>query len=132
MKFAEYLERVLSRTTKALESESIQSIPQDLQLLGSTQVLRDLLERAHVFNLGEGEVPRDPRSDEPVNFSDHFVDLERCAVKNVWKEMLGRPMSEQEQLMYMDGLTSRWMSKGRSFKQLMKLIIDTDAYRRID
>lgn len=55
MRFAEYLERVLSKTSKALESASIRSLPQDLQLLGSTQVLRDLLERSHIFNVGEGE-----------------------------------------------------------------------------
>jgi hypothetical protein len=55
MKFAEYVERVLSKTSKALESASIRSLPQDLQLLGSTQTLRDLLERAHIFNVGEAE-----------------------------------------------------------------------------
>lgn len=55
MRFAEYLERVLSKTTKGLETTGIRSLAQDLQLLGSTQVLRDLLEQAHIFNLGEGE-----------------------------------------------------------------------------
>lgn len=59
-------------------------------------------------------------------------DLERCAVKNVWKELLGRPMSDQEQSLYMDALTAEWLARGRSFKELMKLVIDTDAYRRID
>ncbi|MBK7859183.1 MAG: DUF1585 domain-containing protein [Archangiaceae bacterium] len=59
-------------------------------------------------------------------------DLERCAVKNVWKEMLGRPMSDQEQALYMEKLTGEWLTRGRSFKELMKLVIDTDAYRRID
>ena len=59
-------------------------------------------------------------------------DLERCAVKNVWKEMLGRPISDQEQALYMEALTKGWLERGRSFKELMKLIIDTDAYRRID
>jgi hypothetical protein len=55
VRFAEYLERVLSKTSKALEAAGIRSLPQDLQLLGSTQVLRDLLERAHIFNLGDGD-----------------------------------------------------------------------------
>jgi hypothetical protein len=59
-------------------------------------------------------------------------DLERCAVQNVWKEFLGRPMTTQEQSMYMDTLTAQWVTKGRSLKELVKLLIDTDAYRRID
>ena len=45
----------MSKMGKALESASIRSLPKDLQLVGSTQVLRDLLEKAHIFNLGDGE-----------------------------------------------------------------------------
>ncbi len=59
-------------------------------------------------------------------------DLERCAVKNVWNEMLGRPMTTQEQGMYMGELTTKWVARGRSFKELQKLIMATDAYRRVD
>jgi len=59
-------------------------------------------------------------------------DLERCAVKNVWADLLGRQMTHQEETLYMDDLTGKWVAKGRSFKELMKLIIATDAYRRID
>lgn len=59
-------------------------------------------------------------------------DLERCAVKNVWAELLGRPMTAQEQSLYIEDLSGEWLSKGRSFKELMKLIIATDAYRRVD
>jgi hypothetical protein len=55
VRFAEYVERVLSRTRKAFESANIRSLPQDIQLLGSIQRLRDLLEQAHILNLGEGE-----------------------------------------------------------------------------
>ncbi len=58
-------------------------------------------------------------------------DLERCAVQNIWNEFLGRPMTTQEQSMYMDSITSQWTSQGRSMKSLIKLLIDTDAYRRI-
>ncbi|MBL8949179.1 MAG: DUF1585 domain-containing protein [Myxococcaceae bacterium] len=59
-------------------------------------------------------------------------DLERCAVKNVWADLLGRQMTVQEEGLYMNDLTTKWLAEGRSFKDLMKLIIATDAYRRID
>jgi hypothetical protein len=59
-------------------------------------------------------------------------DLERCAVQNVWKEFLGRPMTQQEQDLYMESLVQQWQQKGRSMKELIKLLMATDAYRRID
>jgi hypothetical protein len=59
-------------------------------------------------------------------------DLERCAVENAWQQFIGRPMTTQEQDMYLDALTTEWTMRGRTFKELLKLVISTDAYRRID
>lgn len=59
-------------------------------------------------------------------------DLERCAVKNVWNEFIGRPMTPQEQSMHLEALTTKWITGGRHFKELIQLVITTDAYRRID
>jgi hypothetical protein len=41
-------------------------------------------------------------------------------------------MTQQEQDLYMDTLTAQWLQKGRTLKELFKLLIATDAYRRID
>ncbi|MBX7114170.1 MAG: DUF1585 domain-containing protein, partial [Myxococcaceae bacterium] len=59
-------------------------------------------------------------------------DLERCAVKNVWNQLLGRPMTMPEQALYLETLTQKWTAQGRAYKNLVKLIVTTDAYRRID
>jgi hypothetical protein len=59
-------------------------------------------------------------------------DLERCVVTHMWNEFLGRPMSAEEEQLYMDSLTQDFLSNGRSLKQLIHQVVTTDAYRRID
>jgi hypothetical protein len=59
-------------------------------------------------------------------------DLERCAVRNVWKEFVGRPMSAQEEGMYLETLARDFVSDGRNFKSLIRRVVTSDAYRRID
>lgn len=59
-------------------------------------------------------------------------DLERCAVKNVWNSLLGRPMTSQEEALYLESLVTQWAGEGRTYKALLKLVIATDAYPRVD
>jgi len=59
-------------------------------------------------------------------------DLERCAVKNVWKEFLGRPMSAQEEQMYLDQMVQSFVDEKHNFKKLIEAVVTSDAYRRID
>jgi hypothetical protein len=59
-------------------------------------------------------------------------DLERCAVTRIWREFLGRPMSTDEQALYMDPLVQGFTDGGRNLKQLIRRVVTTDAYRRID
>lgn len=59
-------------------------------------------------------------------------DLERCVVSRIWNEFLGRPMTSEEQTLYMDELSQGFLSQGRNLKQLIRHVVTTDAYRRVD
>ncbi|HKP60443.1 MAG TPA: DUF1553 domain-containing protein [Polyangiales bacterium] len=59
-------------------------------------------------------------------------DLERCVVSRIWNEFLGRPMTSEEQDLYMDSLAQDFLAHGRNLKQLIRHVVTTDAYRRVD
>ena len=59
-------------------------------------------------------------------------DLERCAVGNIWNELLGRPMTADEQTLYLKSLTESFTAKNHNLKELILDILSTEAYRRID
>lgn len=59
-------------------------------------------------------------------------DLERCAVKRIWNEFLGRPMSAEEQRLYLQPLADDFLTSGHRLKALIQRVLTTDAYRRID
>jgi hypothetical protein len=59
-------------------------------------------------------------------------DLERCAVLNLWHELLGRSMTSEEQTMYLESLVADFAAHGHNLKSLVLSIVKTDAYRRVD
>jgi hypothetical protein len=59
-------------------------------------------------------------------------DLERCTVKRIWNEFLGRPMTAQEQRMYLTPLSQNFAKSGHKLKSLIEHVVTTDAYRRVD
>jgi hypothetical protein len=59
-------------------------------------------------------------------------DLERCAVKNLWDNFLGREMSPEEERLYMKDLVTHFAGNGYRLKALVERLLSTDAYRRID
>lgn len=59
-------------------------------------------------------------------------DLERCAVSRMWQTFLGRPMSSAEEALYLSTLVQGFIDDGHSLKRLIRRVINTDAYRRID
>ncbi|MFY0564122.1 DUF1585 domain-containing protein [Archangium lansingense] len=59
-------------------------------------------------------------------------DLERCTVRRVWQEFLGRPMSVEEQRLYLQPLADDFARDGHRFKALIERVLMSDAYRRID
>ena len=59
-------------------------------------------------------------------------DVERCVVNRMWREFLGRPMSPDEASHYMTTLLDGFVDDGRNLKHLIRNVVMTDAYRRID
>jgi len=59
-------------------------------------------------------------------------DLERCAIHRVWNEFIGRPMTFQEEQLYLETLVNGFAEDNHNMKLLIRRILATDAYRRID
>lgn len=59
-------------------------------------------------------------------------DLERCAVRRIWQEFLGRSMSTQEQALYLDTFAKDFAADNHRLKGLIERLLLSDAYRRID
>lgn len=59
-------------------------------------------------------------------------DLERCTVKRIWNELLGRPMAAQEETLYLQQLTDGFVDGKHNLKHLIEAVVGTAAYRRID
>jgi hypothetical protein len=59
-------------------------------------------------------------------------ELEKCAARNAWKHLLGRPMTSEEERLYMTELVNHFAMNNHNFKQLMLKVVMTDAYRRVD
>lgn len=59
-------------------------------------------------------------------------DLQRCAVKKMWGEFLGRSMTTQEEGLYLENMTQAFERNGRDLKSLIKEVVTSDAYRRVD
>lgn len=59
-------------------------------------------------------------------------DLERCTVKRVWNEFLGRAMTVEEQKLYLQTLSQGFAKNNHSLKSLIEHVVMSDAYRRID
>jgi hypothetical protein len=59
-------------------------------------------------------------------------DLERCTVRRVWQEFVGRPMSAEEQRLYLQPLAEDFAKDGHRFKALIERVLTSEVYRRID
>jgi hypothetical protein len=53
-------------------------------------------------------------------------------VRRIWSEFLGRPMSAEEQRLYLQPLADEFTRDGHRLKGLIQRVVMTDAYRRID
>ena len=58
--------------------------------------------------------------------------MERCTVQRVWREFLGRPMTSQEQVLYLDAFANDFARDNYRLKGLIERLVLSDAYRRID
>ncbi|ATB30982.1 DUF1585 domain-containing protein [Melittangium boletus] len=58
--------------------------------------------------------------------------MERCTVQRIWREFLGRSMTSQEQVLYLDSFANDFARDNYSLKGLIERLVLSDAYRRID
>ncbi|MCA2977116.1 MAG: DUF1585 domain-containing protein [Myxococcaceae bacterium] len=59
-------------------------------------------------------------------------DLEACAVRNLWSHLLGRPMTAQEEALSLAPLARAFAASNHDLKALVRAIVTTEAYRRVD
>ena len=59
-------------------------------------------------------------------------DLERCTSRRIWKEFLGRPMTQAEETAYLDSMVNAFVASGWNLKSLIEWMVTSDLYRRID
>jgi hypothetical protein len=59
-------------------------------------------------------------------------DLQRCAVKRMWGEFLGRGMSSEEEKLYLSDMVKDFVASGHKPKALIEKLVSTPAYWRID
>jgi hypothetical protein len=59
-------------------------------------------------------------------------ELERCTVRTAWGKLLGRPMSDDEINVVLPDLARRFDDAHRSYRALVRAIVTSPAYRRVD
>ena len=59
-------------------------------------------------------------------------ELAQCTVRNTWSRLLGRPMSDAEAKDVLPELTLRFDDSHHDYRALVKAIVTSPAYRRID
>lgn len=59
-------------------------------------------------------------------------ELQSCTVRNVWKQLVNRPMSEGEMRTLLPGLSSGFDATHHNYRALVRSIVTSATYRRID
>ncbi len=59
-------------------------------------------------------------------------ELEKCTVQNMWNQLLGRPMTDEEAAIYLQPLVDDFAQNNHNLRKLMVRIVATDAYWRVD
>lgn len=59
-------------------------------------------------------------------------ELESCAVRNAWSRLLGRTMSDNEMSAVLPDLVVVFADKHHSYRELVRAIVTSPAYRRVD
>jgi hypothetical protein len=88
--------------------------------------------RGYLYRTHEEEA----RIDEgPAGLVDSAIasgELESCTARNAWKALLGRPMSDAETSEVLPRLLTAFDDHHRSYRELVRAIVTSPAYRRID
>ncbi|MFO0650116.1 MAG: hypothetical protein U0326_28095 [Polyangiales bacterium] len=59
-------------------------------------------------------------------------EIQSCAASTAWQRLLNRPMSEREQADVLPALVHIFEAHGRNYRELVRAIVSSPAYRRID
>ncbi len=59
-------------------------------------------------------------------------ELQKCTVRSTWTKLLGRPMSDAEMGSTLDDLVLRFDGSHHSYRELVRAIVTSPAYRRVD
>ena len=59
-------------------------------------------------------------------------ELQACAARTLWERLLNRPMSESEYASVLPALVRDFEANGRSYRALVRAVVTSAAYRRID
>ncbi|MBI5516727.1 MAG: hypothetical protein HY909_23280 [Deltaproteobacteria bacterium] len=58
--------------------------------------------------------------------------LQRCTVETLWRQLLRRPPSENERRRTLPDLVARFEASGRNYRSLVRAVVTSPAYRRLD
>jgi hypothetical protein len=59
-------------------------------------------------------------------------ELQSCAARTLWERLLNRPMSEAETVAVLPALAREFEAGGRNYRALVRAVVTSAAYRRID
>ena len=59
-------------------------------------------------------------------------ELQACAAQTAWARLLNRPMSEAERTRALPSLVRDFEASGRSYRALVRAVVTSPAYRRVD
>jgi hypothetical protein len=59
-------------------------------------------------------------------------ELQSCTVRNAWRQLVNRPMSENELRTLLPGLTSGFEATRHNYRALVRAIVTSATYRRVD
>jgi hypothetical protein len=88
--------------------------------------------RGYLYRTKEEEKRIDEGPQGLVSSAIASGELESCAVRNAWSRLLGRPMSENEMNAVLPDLVVAFADKHHSYRALVRAIVTSAAYRRID
>ncbi|MBI5517653.1 MAG: hypothetical protein HY909_28035 [Deltaproteobacteria bacterium] len=59
-------------------------------------------------------------------------ELQQCTAQTVWARLLGRPLSDGERARVLPALVARFNASGHDYRDLVRAVVSSPAYRRID
>jgi hypothetical protein len=88
--------------------------------------------RGYLYRTPEEEKRIDEGPQGLVSSAIASGELESCAVRNAWSRLLGRTMSENEMSAVLPDLVVTFADKHHSYRELVRAIVTSPAYRRVD